>query len=222
MFLYDKVNNKIKVYKTSFDQDALRKFKEDRMENIRTAIIHTNDDKVKEYLNGTKINFNAIDRFDEEKEKYSYIELTNNKEVIENYLKGKYDDVRPFYIFGNPGVDKAFHTKLDNTDYTYLLTGGHYRHHNQYVTDDNILLDGELSNLQPLLSKKLLNLEYLTEWDYNEDFFKMMNLELINTLDYNQLMFAAKHELVYTDIENEEKFEKSALVLSLARKAKRR
>ena len=163
MFLYDKVNNKIKVYKTSFDQDALRKFKEERMENIRTAIIHTNDDKVKEYLNGTQIKFNAIDHFDEEKEKYSYIELTNNKEVIENYLKGKYDNVRPFYIFGNPGVDKAFHANLDNTDYTYLLTGGHYRSHNQYVTDDNILLDGELSNLQPLLSEELMNLEYLTE-----------------------------------------------------------
>jgi hypothetical protein len=218
MYLYDKVRNNINVYETSFDQDALRKFKEERMENIRTAIIHTNDKQIEDYLNGTQIMFHAIDHFDEDKEKYSYIELTNNKEEIENYLKGKYDNVRPFYIFGNQGADKAFHTKLDNKDYTYLLTGGHYRYHNQYVTDDNILLDGELAELQPLLSEDIMNLNYLTEWDYNKEFFNIMNLKKINTLDYKQMEFMEHHELMHPDINLEEKIERSKLVLSLAKK----
>lgn len=44
MRLYDKENNSIFVYETFFDKDLLRKFKEERMDSIRTAVIHTNDD----------------------------------------------------------------------------------------------------------------------------------------------------------------------------------
>ena len=196
--------------------------KEERMDSIRTAIIHTNDDQIKEYLFGGRVMFHAIDKFDEDKEKYSYIELTNNKEEIEKYLNGEYDQQSPLYILGNPGADKAFHVDLDNKDYTYLLTGGHYRWNHQFITDDNILLDGELADLQPLLSEDLMDLEFLTKWNYNKEFFNIMDLEKINTLDYKQMEFMAHHELMHPDINLEEKFERSKLVLSLAKKARKR
>lgn len=221
MYLYDKVRNNIDVYETSFDKQALRKFKEDRIDSIRTAIIHTNEYKVKEFLFRGQIMFNALDRFDEDKEKYSYIELTNNKEEIEKYLSGEYDHQRPLYILGNnPGVEKANYVNLEDGDYVYLLTGGHYRYDHQFITDDNILLDGELADLQPLLSEDIMNLNYLTEWDYNKEFFNIMNLKKINTLDYKQMEFMAHHELMHPDINLEEKLERSKLVLSLAKKNK--
>lgn len=126
------------------------------------------------------------------------------------------------YIIGNQGIDKGLCVDLDNQDYTFLLTGGHYRNNNQFVTDDNILLEGELSNLQPLLSDDVLDLKHLDDWDYNKEFFKMMNYKKISTFDYKDIKLMCDENIVHLDNQFEKKLERSAQVLKLVNKAKRR
>lgn len=183
-----------------------------------TARIHTNDEKIKDVLfESNTIMFHAIDHFDKEKNTKSYIELTNNQDIINEYLDGMLDDTFVLNIASNPGADKAFHVDLDNRDYAYLFSGGHY--YQGFVTDDNILLKGPLSDLQPILYGDLLNMTYLTEWNYDKDFFKMMKYKKVKTINYKDLEYAETHELVHEDPYLETRLERSELVLKLINKA---
>ena len=216
MYLYDKFNDKLSIYETSIDNELLKEYKKKYLKDIMTAKIHTQDEEVKNILfNSNTIMFHAIDSYN----KKSYIELTNNKDIINDYLDGKLDNTPVLNIAGNPGVSKAHYVDLDNSDYAYLLSGGHYFH--DFVTDDNILLKGTLSDLQPVLYGDLLDMEYLTKWNYDEDFFKLMKYKKIKTINYNDLEFAEQHELIHKDVDLETKLERSDLVLSMINKAHR-
>lgn len=218
MYLYDKYNDKLNIYKTSIDNEQLKEYKKRFLNDIMTAKIHTNDQKIKETLfESNTIMFHAIDHFDKEKNTKSYIELTNNKDIIEDYLNGKLDDTYVLNIAGNPGVDKAKYSELENRDYAYLFSGGHY--FKDFETDDNILLKGPLSDLQPILYGDLLDMTYLTEWNYDKDFFKMMKYRKVKTINYKDLEYAETHELVHEDPYLETKLERSELVLKLINKA---
>ena len=217
MYLYDKVKDKINVYETSIDNKLLKEYKKKYLNDIYTARIITNEQVIEDALFKGSVQFSSVDRIDEEGN-FSYISLTNNKELIDSYLNGELDKQYPVYIKGNSGCDKGYHVKLENRDYVYLMTGGVHAN-NRFRSDDSILIKGVLSDLQPILYGNLEVLEYLCEYNYDQEFFNTINYKKIYELDYKQMEFADRHELAYKDINLEEKLERSNLVLSLINKA---
>ena len=207
MYLYDKYNGKLNIYKTSIDNEQLKEYKkQNKKKKIKETLFESNT-----------IMFHAIDSYNKKDNTKSYIELTNNNDIIEDYLNGKLDDTYVLNIAGDPGVDKAEYSELENRDYAYLFSGGHY--FRDFETDDNILLKGPLSDLQPILYGDLLDMNYFTEWNYDKDFFKMMKYRKVKTINYNDLEYAETHELVHEDPYLETRLERSELILSLINKA---
>ena len=74
MKIYEKNNNVLSVYDLEIDRSALLEYRQEHLENVKSAILRFDSDNKKEF------------------------DLTYNKETIYNYIFGLYDDMNSFYI----------------------------------------------------------------------------------------------------------------------------
>ena len=211
MILYEKEKNMINVYDLEYDKLGLIEFKKKYLADIKTIIINTHSPITKKSLYEGQIMFRALDREDE-----SYIKVTNNNEMINNYIMGKYDSIKPTYVIGDDGSEMSSYNDLYNENYTLLFTGGHY-FNKTFITDENILISGEMAELQPILSGDLSSLKWLDKYCYNEEFFKLLKYKTIKKLNYDNIMFGIEQGLFELDYTFEDKLKRSSLVLSLIR-----
>lgn len=216
MILYDKRSNYLTIYETSIDEEKLIEYKKKHLEEIKSIIIHVGEDKIEKLLfNSSIIRFGAIDR--KTKDGRNFIELTNNKNVIDSYINGDYDSVYPKYIFADiPKGDKGRYTDLINDDYTLLLPGG-TKQRGEFKFDESIILSGYLGSIQPLLGDDLLNLD-LDEDLYDFEFNNVIKYKKVRQFKYSDLADASFYGVVKWNKEIDEKVEKSQMVLKLLNK----
>ena len=74
MKIYEKNNNGLSVYDLEIDRSALLEYRQEHLENVKSAILRFDSDNKKEF------------------------DLTYNKETIYNYIFGLYDDMNSSYI----------------------------------------------------------------------------------------------------------------------------
>lgn len=74
MKIYEKNNNVLSVYDLEIDRSALLEYRQEHLENVKSAILRFDSDNKKEF------------------------DLTYNKETIYNYIFGLYDDMNSSYI----------------------------------------------------------------------------------------------------------------------------
>ena len=218
MYLYK--NNKdrsISVYDFVPDKIKLIEFKKKYLENIKSVILHVyNKETERALFNDSFVMFSSLDR-KEDNGKISYIEETNNKRVISDYVNGGIDTLDPMTVCGDIPTHKSLYSgKLVNQDGILLFDGGSYTQYG-FISNESILLTGWLYLFQPLLSNGLYNLNYPEFLNLPDeeitDFLKLFSCVKQRTLSLDDLLLLSDEGLicVYNDIYDA--VEKSEIVL---------
>lgn len=212
MILYDKYLDKLNIYETIVDKEKLIKYKKKHLEDIKTVLLHLEEEKgLKLLFSSPVLHFNALDK--KTKDGFDYIELTNDLDVLNSYINGEYDNIKPIYIIRDKYLENE---NVLNNDYTLLFPSGRYK--KLFKSDDSILLSGDLALVQPLLSNNLSNIEYLSEDTYDYEFNDVMKYKKIKSLNYSDIEYAIENGIVRRNTNFEDELEKSALVLKLISK----
>ncbi len=213
MILYDKYLEKLNIYETIVDKEKLIKYKKKHLEDIKTVLLHVEEEEARKLLfSSSTIRYNVLDRTT--KNGTNYIEVKNDKSVIDSYINGEFDSTKPIYIIRDTYLDKEPDL---NDDYTLLFPGGS-KCRKEFKSDDSILLSGTLADIQPLLCDNLLGLEYLSEDTYDFEFNDVIKYKKIKSLKYSDIEYAIENGIVRRNTSFEEELEKSALVLKLISK----
>ena len=136
MYLYKKNDKSITVYSFVPNKEELIKLKKRYLEDIKSVILHINDNDTKELLfSSPTIMFYALDR-KETNGKITYIEEEKNDKNISRYINGEFDSLDPLCIIGDTVNKKSSYSgELYNCDSTLLFTGGHY-YNNEFITNN--------------------------------------------------------------------------------------
>ena len=169
--------------------------------------------------------FETLDR-KEGNNKKSYIEVTNNEELISRYINGDFDNLNPLNIVGNiPNHKSLYSGELMNQDCTLLVDGGHGGE-SGFVTNESILLTNVLDTVQPLLSNDINNLRFSDCCNYlNDDFEEFfVNFRCLkeNTISFDDLEFLQKNNIINFSNNINDIFEKSEIVLNCYKKVRNR
>ena len=225
MYLYKKKDNLITVYSFIPNKEELIKLKKRYLEDIKSVILHINDDDTKELLfSSPTIMFYALDR-KETNGKITYIEEDKNDKNISRYINGEFDSLDPLCIIGDTVNKKSSYSgELYNCDSTLLFTGGHY-YNNEFITNDGILLTGYLGDFQPLLSGDISNVIFPDNFRYLDDeiidFLKIFSCEKERIIKLDDLKFMKENGLIQFNDSLEETFEKSDEILNSYKKVKK-
>ena len=213
MILYDKYLDRLNIYETIIDKEKLIKYKKKHLEDIKTVLLHVEEEEARKLLfSSSTLRFNVLDR--KTKNGTNYIEVKNDPFVIEEYINGEFDSIKPIYIIRDTYLDKEPDL---NDDYTLLFPGGS-KCRKEFKSDDSILLSGTLADIQPLLCDNLLSLEFLSEDTYDFEFNDVIKFKKIKSLKYSDIEYAIENGIVRRNTSFEEELEKSALVLKLISK----
>ena len=213
MILYDKYLDRLNIYETIIDKEKLIKYKKKHLEDIKTVLLHVEEEEARKLLfSSSTLRFNVLDR--KTKNGTNYIEVKNDKYVIDSYINGEFDSIKPIYIIRDTYLDKEPDL---NDDYTLLFPGGS-KCRKEFKSDDSILLSGTLADIQPLLCDNLLSLEFLSEDTYDFEFNDVIKFKKIKSLKYSDIEYAIENGIVRRNTSFEEELEKSALVLKLISK----
>ena len=225
MYLYKKNDKSITVYSFVPNKEELIKLKKRYLEDIKSVILHINDNDTKELLfSSPTIMFYALDR-KETNGKITYIEEEKNDKNISRYINGVFDSLDPLCIIGDRVNKKSSYSgELYNCDSTLLFTGGHY-YNNEFITDDGILLTGYLGDFQPLLSNDISNVLFPDTFRYLDEktinFLKIFSCEKERIIKLDDLKFMKENGLIQFNDSLEETFEKSDEILNSYKKVKK-
>ena len=201
------------------------KLKKRYLEDIKSVILHINDNDTKELLfSSPTIMFYALDR-KETNGKITYMEEEKNDKKISKYINGEFDYLDPLCIIGDTVNKKSSYSgELYNCDSTLLFTGGHY-YNNEFITDDGILLTGYLGDFQPLLSNNISNVLFPDTFRYLDektiDFLKIFSCTKERIIKLDDLKFMQENGLIQINDSLEETFEKSDDILNSYKKVKK-
>ena len=225
MYLYKKNDKSITVYSFVPNKEELIKLKKRYLEDIKSVILHINDNDTKELLFGSPtIMFYALDR-KETNGKITYIEEERNDKNISRYINGEFDSLNPLCIIGDTVNKKSSYSgELYNCDSTFLFTGGHY-YNNEFITNDGILLTGYLAEFQPLLSNDISNVLFQNTFRYLGDeiieSLKIFSCKKERIIKLDDLKFMQENGLIQINDSLEETFEKSDDILNSYKKVKK-
>ena len=225
MYLYKKNDKKITVYSFIPNKEELIQFKKKYLEDIKSVILHINDDDTKELLfSSPTIMFYALDT-KEDNGKITYIEEIKNDKNISRYINGEFDSLDPLCIIGNTIRKKSYYSgELYNCDSTLLFTGGHY-YNNEFITNDGILLTGYLGDFQSLLSNDINNVLFPDLYRYLDDelidFLKIFSCTKERIIKLDDLKFMKENGLIQINDSLEETFKKSDEILNSYNKVKK-
>ena len=225
MYLYKKNKKYLNIYDFVPNNIELIELKKKYLKDIKSVILHVNNENTfKRLLTNSTIMFNTLDK-KENNGKISYIEDTKNDEIISKYINGEFDSIDPVLVIGDPPVQKSnYSDELNNEDGSLLFGGGHF--HNEYVTDEGILLTGFLGELQPLLSDDINNFVFSDIFgDLDEeviDFLKIFNCTKQRIVSLDDLNFLYENSLFNYSDNFQDTIEKSEEVLNYYNKAKRK
>lgn len=224
MYLYKKNNDKsISVYNFFPNKTELIKFKKKYLEDIKSVILHINNEETKELLFDSRtIMFSALDR-KENNGRISHIEETNDDTVISDYVNGKFDSLVPIGIIGTvPACKSIYSGNLNNQDSTLLFEGGCYKKQ-EFLSTESILLTGLLDSLQPLLSNHINNLIYPETLEYPDDevmnFLKIFNCIKQCNISLENLRMLSEEGLISFNNNFNDMVEKSEIVINSYKKA---
>ena len=99
MKIYEKNNNVLSVYDLEIDRSALLEYRQEHLENVKSAILRFDSDNKKEF------------------------DLTYNKETIYNYIFGLYDDMNSSYITIDDKKNNSIYLFDNFTTEGVLLSG---------------------------------------------------------------------------------------------------
>ena len=225
MYLYKKNDKSITVYSFVPNKEELIKLKKRYLEDIKSVILHINDNDTKELLfSSPTIMFYALDR-KETNGKITYMEEEKNDKKISRYINGEFDSLAPLCIIGDTVNKKSSYSgELYNCDSTLLFTGGHY-YNNEFITNDGILLTGYLGDFQSLLSNNISNVLFTDTFRYLDDeiidFLKIFSCEKERIIKIDDLKFMKENGLIQFNDSLEETFEKSDEILNSYKKVKK-
>ena len=224
MYLYKNNNDKsISIYNFVPNKTELIKFKRKYLEDIKSVILHVNNEETEELFFGSPtIIVDALDR-KENNGKITHIEETNNDEVISDYVNGKFDSVIPISIIGSIPPHKSLYSgNLDNQDSTLLFEGGSYKKQ-EFLSTESILLTGLLDLFQPLLSNHISNLIYPEFLKYPDDevieFLKMFSCIKQRNISLENLRMLNEERLISFNNDFTDVVEKSGIVIDSYKKA---
>ena len=225
MYLDKKNDKSITVYSFVPNKEELIKLKKRYLEDIKSVILHINDNDTKELLfSSPTIMFYALDR-KETNGKITYMEEEKNDKKISRYINGEFDSLDPLCIIGDTVNKKSSYSgELYNCDSTLLFTGGHY-YNNEFITNDGILLTGYLGDFQSLLSNNISNVLFTDTFRYLDDeiidFLKIFSCEKERIIKIDDLKFMKENGLIQFNDSLEETFEKSDEILNSYKKVKK-
>ena len=227
MYLYKNNGDRsISVYSFVPKKSWLIEFKKKNLKDIKSVILHINNENTKELiLTQPEIMFSALDRKEANGE-VSYIEETNNDEIISKYVNGELDTIDPITVVGDvPSHNSYYSGNLINHDYSLLFEGGS-NNQRGFVSDESILLSGCLFLFQPLLSDNINNLDYPDFLRYSdeetEEFLKMFNCVKQRTISLYDLRFLCGEELINFSPNFYDTIEKSEMVLDSYKRVRRK
>ncbi len=224
MYLYKNNNDKtIAVYSFVPDNNEVTKFKKKYLDDIKSVVIHVNNDNTQELLfSSPTIMFYALDRKESNGE-ITYIEERNNNKLISKYINGEFDSSCPVAILGSgPRTKSLYSGELYDCDSTLLFTGGH-NCGKEFITDEDILLTGYLADFQPLLSDSINDVVF-SEFDLDEetiDFFRIFSCTKERTIRLDDLRFMEENGLITFTDGFQGAIEKSEEILNSYNKVKR-
>lgn len=225
MYLYKKNDKSITVYSFVPNKEELIKLKKRYLEDIKSVILHINDNDTKELLfSSPTIMFYALDR-KETNGKITYMEEEKNDKKISRYINGEFDSLDPLCIIGDTVNKKSSYSgELYNCDSTLLFTGGHY-YNNEFITNNGILLTGYLADFQSLLSNNISNVIFSDAFGYldekNINFLKIFSCTKERIIKLDDLKFMQENGLIQINDSLQDIFEKSEEVLNSYNKVKK-
>ena len=225
MYLHKKNDKSITVYSFVPNKEELIKLKKRYLEDIKSVILHINDNDTKELLfSSPTIMFYALDR-KETNGKITYMEEEKNDKKISRYINGEFDSLDPLCIIGDTVNKKSSYSgELYNCDSTLLFTGGHY-YNNEFIANDGILLTGYLADFQPLLSNDISNVLFPDTFRYLDEktinFLKIFSCEKERIIKLDDLKFMKENGLIQFNDSLEETFEKSDEILNSYKRVKK-
>ena len=225
MYLYKKNDKSITIYSFVPNKEELIKLKKRYLEDIKSVVLHINDDETHELLfNSPTIMFSALDR-KENNGKITCIEEVKNDSIISKYIMGEYDSLYPLYIIGNLIREKSFYSgELYNEDSTLLFDGGH-TYLNEFIITNGILLTGYLAEFQPLLSNNISNVIFSNAFGHLDEktinFLKIFSCTKERIIKLDDLKFMQENGLIQINDSLQDTFEKSEEVLNSYNKVKK-
>ena len=225
MYLYKKNDKSITIYSFLPNKEELIQLKKKYLEDIKSVILHINNDDTKELLfSSPTIMFYALDR-KEANGNITYIEEEKKNKKISRYISGEFDSLDPLCIIGDTVRKKSYYSgELYNCDCTLLFTGGHY-YNNEFITNDGILLTGYLAEFQPLLSNDISNVLFQNTFRYSDDeiinFLKIFSCKKERLIKLDDLKFMKENGLIQINDSLQEAFEKSDEILNSYKKVKK-
>jgi len=225
MYLYKKNDKSVTIYSFLPNKEELIQLKKKYLEDIKSVILHINNDDTKELLfSSPTIMFYALDR-KEANGNITYIEEEKKNKKISRYISGEFDSLDPLCIIGDTVRKKSYYSgELYNCDCTLLFTGGHY-YNNEFITNDGILLTGYLAKFQPLLSNDISNVLFQNTFRYSDDeiinFLKIFSCKKERLIKLDDLKFMKENGLIQINDSLQEAFEKSDEILNSYKKVKK-
>ena len=227
MYLFKKNNGKsISVYSFLPDSERLKEFKRNHINEIKSvSVIVANPNTAEILLSSPTIMFDALDRREDNGD-YSFIQVSNDKEVVSKYINGDFDCILPLSIIGGaPLTDSRYCGDIKNEDATLLYESGGYNR-STLVINKAVLLRGLLDSVQPLLTGNINNLLFPDNLMFlepeSDEFFNLCTCTKEKVISLDNLRFMEEAGLISFNDDVEETFEKSISVLDAYHRARKR
>ncbi len=226
MYLYNKNNGSVDIYSFSPDKEKIIEFKKKYLEYIKSVILHINSwNTTRLIFDSSSVMFEDLDR-NEFSNKKSYIEVTNNEELISRYINGDFDNLKPLNVIGDKVSHKSLYSgELMNQDCTLLIDGGH-GNEGGFVSNEGILLTNVLNMVQPLLSGDINNLRALDYYNYSNnelmEFINNFKCVKEKTISLDDLDFLQNNNIINFNNNINDIFNKSEIVLNCHKRVRNR